>query len=229
MGVPAHISIHDVAPDTLEPVRNMIDTLRGIGVDRVMLLVIPGGTWTPEGIDQLRTWFGEGHLPAGHGWTHRVEHRKTLWHKLHGVLISRYVAEHLALDREQIVELIRRNHAWFGQQGLPSPTHYVPPAWAMGTVSRRDLDGLPFDTYETLTGVYDRRRRQFIRSPLMGFQADTRFRAAALTVSNVWNRKVSRGGMPLRLALHPHDLQLRLRDDLLRWCAELDTRPEMET
>lgn len=225
----AHLSIHDVAPHTLEAVGETLETLRGLGVERALLLVIPGLPWTAGDLAQLKAWAGAGHPLAGHGWSHHVEHRRGLWHKLHGVLISRHVAEHLALDGEEIAALIRRNHAWFAAQGLPAPTHYVPPAWAMGSISRRRLGDLPFETYETLTGVYDRRSGVFTRLPLMGFEADTAFRALAVRLFNAWNRSGPAGRGPMRLALHPHDLELRLRDDLTRRCREYDIRAESPT
>lgn len=219
----AHISIHDVAPNTLDLVERMLDALQAAGVGRVMLLVIPGLPWTEPELNRLRRWFAAGHAPAGHGWTHHVEHRRGWYHKLHGMALSRHVAEHLALDADGIAELIRRNHAWFGEHDLPSPRHYVPPAWAMGRISRERLDALPFDTYETLGGVYDSTRHHFNRMPVQGFEADTRFRALALRIFNAWNR--TRKGR-MRLALHPRDLDLYLSPQLLTRCAAYRTGPD---
>lgn len=223
MARPAHISIHDVAPNTLEAVGDMLRELRAVGVHRVMLLVIPGLPWTGSELDLLRNWFDAGHVPGGHGWTHRGGHRRTLYHKLHGLFLSRHVAEHLALDADGIEALIRRNQAWFGENRLPQPTHYVPPAWAMGSISTSQLDDLPFDTYEFLGGMYHRSTGRFVRMPLQGFEADNLPRSAALRIFNAWNRR--RSGL-MRLALHPNDLGLHLRASLLRECAAARTRPE---
>ena len=226
----AHLSIHDVAPDTMGVVGGMLRVLREeAGVERAMLLVIPGLEWGKANLERLRAWTEEGHVLAGHGWAHHVERRRTLWHKLHGWTISRFVAEHLSLDAEEISELIRRNHAWFGEHGFDPPTHYVPPAWAMGSISRGRLRELPFRTYETLGGVYDAERDRFTRMPLAGFEADTALRAAVLRGFNRWNARRARSGGRLRIALHPHDLDLRLAREAVVMCKAHSTRPELPT
>jgi predicted deacetylase len=125
----AHISIHDVAPDTLDRVRKMLSRLKKAGVTQVMLLVIPGLEWTEESLAQLRDWQGQGHPLAGHGWVHRVERRNTLFHKVHGMLISRYVAEHLSLGNGEILDLMRRCYDWFGENGLPGIMFPLPGGW----------------------------------------------------------------------------------------------------
>jgi len=93
----------------------------------------------------------------------------------------------------------------------------VPPAWAMGPVPRELLDRLPFRQYETLAGVYDSTDRLFHRLPLVGFEADNVFRAVTVGALNRLNRAWARAGRrPLRLGIHPHDLELKLAEDLGR-------------
>lgn len=212
----AHISIHDVAPDTLDRVRTMLSRLEASGVMRVMLLVIPGLEWSEEDLAQLRDWQGRGHPLAGHGWVHRVERRKTLFHKVHGTLISRYVAEHLSLGNGEIVDLMRRCYDWFGENGLIPPRHYVPPAWALGSLSRVEMHTLPFDSVETLRGVFFTREDRFQVMPLLGYEADTPLRAAFLKGFNRWNTHRAKRAELTRISLHPYDLELRLGEEILR-------------
>lgn len=216
MKIRAHLSIHDVAPETLPQVTQLLEMLAGCGP--AMLLVIPGRGWTPADLGRLRDWQGQGHLLAGHGWTHRVNRRRGLYHQLHGRLLSRHVAEHLSLSGEEISALMRRCHRWFAEQGLTPPTHYVPPAWALGRVSPAQLADQPFDTVETLGGIRYLREQRCQRLPLLGYEADCGFRAGALRIFNSWNRHRAETSGGIRIAIHPHDLSLRLAGGLMADC-----------
>jgi predicted deacetylase len=211
----AIVSIHDVMPGTLEPVRRILDLLNEVGASPVTLLVVPGRNWSESEIDQLRTWESAGCILAGHGWVHEVSERKSFYHELHGRFLSRMVAEHLSLDRTAARALVRRCRDWFAQHKLNPPDLYVPPAWAMGPLARRDLDDLPFDRYETARGVYVAAENRFFRLPLAGFEADIPVRAAILRPWNRINLAAARShGLPLRVAIHPFDLEFQLGTDI---------------
>lgn len=218
-GSRALFSIHDVMPSTLTATESIARSLNDAGIRKITLLVVPDTGWNEETLERLRTLHDHGARLAGHGWRHRIERIRDLRHWLHSVFISRDVAEHLALDREGVVRLMQDCWDWFEAVDLPMPTLYVPPAWAMGRARHSDLDSLPFETYETLYGVYDSRSQQFTRTPMVGFEADTRFRAAACRVWNRINLSSSKG--PLRFSIHPGDPDLLLGDDL----EELIQRP----
>lgn len=214
-----HLSVHDLTPANLPAVREVLAFLRQRGIGRTTLLVVPGLDWSPAGIDALRGFQEEGHILAGHGWTHHVERWGSPLHFLHGLILSRRVAEHLGLDARGIAELLCRNHAWFAAHGLAAPTHYVPPAWAMGRIGRHILRTLPFGTYEYLGGFYRAGDDRFVPSALVGYEADTSLRAGFLRAFNAWNLRRARRLEVLRIALHPHDLRLRLCRDLERLLA----------
>lgn len=207
------VSIHDVMPETLEAVAGLLALAGRAGWARVTLLVVPGLDWDTAGIARLRHWQAEGHQLAGHGWRHHVEAIRGLRHHLHSRLISRHVAEHLALDAEGILALMRRCHAWFPAHGLAAPTLYVPPAWALGPLPAARLGAQPFRRVETLAGIRDARSGRLEASPLLGYEADGRLRAAALRSSNALARALARWRQP-RLALHPFDGELALAPDL---------------
>jgi hypothetical protein len=214
------VSIHDVMPATLARVEAIFARLEEAGLTPVTLLVVPGTGWAPDTLARLRTLLARGGEPAGHGWCHAARSVRGLRHRLHSALISRNAAEHLALTRDEILHLMQTNHAWFAEHELPSPRLYVPPAWAMGPVTRRDLDRLPFKRYETLAGVYESETQRFRSLPLAGFEADTRFRAVSVGLSNALNRLAARlTERPLRLGLHPDDFELELAEDLTRMLA----------
>jgi uncharacterized protein len=215
-GVRALVSVHDVMPETLGRVQQILDLCAAINPGPVTLLVVPGLDWDQAGVERLRAWQSQGHRLAGHGWVHRVERFGGLAHRLHGLLISRRVAEHLALDAEGIADLISRCHAWFSDQGLAAPDLYVPPAWALGSILPRDLARLPFARYEVLTGVRDAADARLRPLPLLGYEADTAARAPLIRLWNGLNRRLAEGQGWLRIAIHPRDPELALGSDLVR-------------
>jgi hypothetical protein len=210
------VSVHDVMPETLERVERIIRICDAINPGPLTLLVVPGLGWDRQGIERLRTWQAQGHRLAGHGWVHRAERFNGLGHRLHGLLISRRVAEHLALDAPGIATLIRRCHAWFADEGLDPPGLYVPPAWALGNLRPQDLAQLPFGQYEVLRGVRDRTGGRLHPIPLLGYEADTPARAPLIRLWNRFNRHLARRSGWLRIAIHPRDPELALGDDLER-------------
>lgn len=213
----ALISVHDVMPATLADVHAIVERIEAHGLGPVTLLVVPGQAWREHDLAQLHRWQRAGHELAGHGWTHRAARPRGFYHRLHATLLSRHCGEHLSLSAGGILALLRRNHAWFAAQDLEAPELYVPPAWALGAVDRPTLAAQPFAHIETMSGIYDVASGQTRLLPLRGYEADTRMRSAAL---RLWN-PLARGRGPVRIAIHPRDLRLRLRHDLRRTLATL--------
>lgn len=211
----AFVSIHDVSPDNFERVLNIIERLPTPCRDHLILLVIPGLEWSTEKIAKLRTLQKQGCILAGHGWLHRCTHITGWYHKLHSCLVSRNVAEHLALSEQEIQTLLSNCHQWFVDHDLDAPEYYVPPAWAMGEVSRDALMQSPFRYFESSWGIYDAELNQFYYLPLIGFEADTPTRSVILRAWNKTNEWISRLlRKPLRVSIHPHDPELLLRAKL---------------
>ena len=206
----ALVSIHDVMPETRTRVTAMLARLN-LPAQAVTLLVVPGKDWQADDLDWLRALQEAGHPLAGHGWSHRCQPPMTLYHRLHSVLLSRDVAEHLSFSGDGIQRLVWDCYRWFIRNGLtPSPL-YVPPAWALGALTAAQLGELPFRYVETLFGIHDVQEKTFTRLPLVGFEADTAFRAWVLGFSNAVNISRSRRArVPVRIGLHPYDFELRL-------------------
>ncbi|MBA2409734.1 MAG: DUF2334 domain-containing protein [Gammaproteobacteria bacterium] len=216
-GCTAIVSVHDVMPETLPDVLDILNRLDRLNVPPSILLIVPGKPWSADGLKTLASLQHAGHELAGHGWSHSVTGISTIYHRLHSRLISRHAAEHLSRDSHAILALITRCHRWFVNAGLRAPTLYVPPAWAMGRVPRVRLRSLPFARYEYTSGIYDARADRFHRLPLAGFEADSQARARPLRAWNTANLALARATRrPLRIAIHPHDLRLKLADDIER-------------
>ncbi len=213
----ALISIHDVMPETLGNVMALRDECMSLGLAPPSLLVVPGRAWSRDALALLRRWENEGSELIAHGWLHETRPRR-LYHRLHAALLSRNVAEHLDLSTDEVLSLMRRSRDWFSAEGLAAPQTYIPPAWALGIPARR-LAELPFRCVEVLRGVFivDDQKAAMKPLPLVGFEADTAFRAATL---RFWNMRAQRlsaiSGKPLRIAIHPRDGELLLAGDLRR-------------
>lgn len=208
-------SVHDVMPETLDRVDRILAELEQHGWPPATLLVVPGKDWSDDSLVRLRGYADRGHELAGHGWTHSVPRIRNLRHRVHSVLISRRAAEHYSLDALGVEALMRRCRQWFEVQGLPSPSLYVPPAWALGPASAARLSRVGFRYLETLSGIYDFETGRTARLPVLGYEADTGLRALFLRLSNASALRLGRSKGAVRLAVHPYDLELKLADDLL--------------
>jgi len=203
-------------PETFGRVRRILSLLEERGAPPATLLVVPGKEWTSELLDELRLLGENGHALAGHGWCHKATPGpRSLYHRLHSALVSRNEAEHLSRSPTELVARIRRCYEWFPSVDLPEPDLYVPPAWAMGALPLSDLGSLPFRWYEILRGFVDGATGRVSWLPLAGFEADTTFRELSLRLWNglnvVWARRV---WSPLRISIHPFDLDLLLAGNL---------------
>ncbi len=210
------VSIHDVMPETMQRTRELFDKLRDAGLEQVTLLVVPGRQWDENSLTSLRQLASDGAILAGHGWNHRVDSIRGFKHKLHSRLISRDVAEHLALDSTGIRELVGRCHDWFVDNDLPVSDLYVPPAWAMGSITKAELAETPFRLFETFGGVLDTQDGRFRRSAMVGFEADNLLRVVSCAVWNRFNLAVAGYNAPVRVAIHPNDLSLGMSKALER-------------
>jgi len=209
------VSIHDVMPETLPRVRALVEQLAAMGHRTPTLLVVPGRDWDRDGLAQLATWEADGLELAAHGWYHQVRQFGGLWHRLHGALISRRAAEHLALSPEAILDRMRAAADWFPAHGLSIPTTYVPPAWALGRVNGSALARLPYQRVEVTSGLLEVGKNRLWRLPLAGYEADTLTRRFFLRAWNGFQEgRARRNRQPLRVAIHPRDAELALAGDL---------------
>ncbi|MGB1222020.1 MAG: hypothetical protein ACPG43_10790, partial [Alcanivoracaceae bacterium] len=98
------------------------------------------------------------------------------------------------------------------------PAIYVPPAWALGKLGSRHRAALPFRYFEDLFGIHDSQQARYYRLPLVGFEADTPWRAGVLRLLNAWSLfRARRTDRALRIALHPNDSSYLLAVDIARY------------
>ena len=95
------VSIHDVAPHTLDDIENIIHILNNVyKINKICLLVIPGLNWDEKQIQKLKNWQNGGIEIAAHGWNHQAQTNKSLYHILHSLFISSDCAEHLSKNKK---------------------------------------------------------------------------------------------------------------------------------
>ena len=215
-----HISIHDVSPQNLNNIKRIIDHLKNYNCKKISLLVIPGLEWNKNQIKILKNMQSNNIEIAAHGWTHNSSSIKNLYHYVHSNLFSRDCAEHLSKDRLSIINLIQDSFEWFIENKFTPPTLYVAPAWALGAIKYSDLNELPFNEYETITGVYSGNKLKHIA--LIGFEADTISRKYILKISNFLNYQLSKLTGIIRMAIHPNDFNLLLSSDINKFLSKID-------
>lgn len=208
----AILSVHDVMPETLDRVDRIATLAEQSGCPRPTLLVVPGKDWTARDLDWIRRKSDAGFRLAGHGWIHRGPPARGLYHRVHGAVISSDQAEHLSRSRDESRAIVEKCYGWFRGARLPAPDLYVPPAWALGELTLADLRTLPFRHYETLAGFIDAATGVRQNVPLVGFEASGAVSAFGVRLSNSFNLALGRAlDRPVRVCLHPSDLDLRLR------------------
>lgn len=207
----ALVSIHDVMPETLERVEALISLADSCGVCALTLLVVPGKDWSEQQLDRLKKYQDQGYELAAHGMYHRASEIQGVYHRLYSTLISGDVAEHLCLDKDDISSLMQASSQWFLQKGLLAPKLYVPPAWALGPLPGHLLAALPYEKIEILQGIVEVESGRRVSLPLVGFEAGSGGKRFFLGLWNHLQLSYARfSDKPLRIALHPDDLQLDL-------------------
>lgn len=210
----AIVSIHDVMPHTLPRVQELLAKMAHLEAPNITLLVVPGLAWQDAQLAALKQLEQQGYRLAGHGWLHDVRRIRSLYHRLHSTLVSRRAAEHLSMSPSEIDNLIRDCYQWFIDHNFTRPDMYVPPAWAMGTVSDTALKASPFRYFETTAGLYDSATGKRVTLPLAGFEADTLWRKLSLRGWNGVNSLLGSPQKPLRVSVHPNDHHLLLAPSL---------------
>lgn len=212
----AVVTLHDVMPNNLAKIDRCLRELEHHSLSPCYLLVVPGLNWNEKTIAKLRHYVSQGHVLVAHGWVHKAHKIHSLYHRLHSVIISRDVAEHLSLSQSERVTLMTKSRTWFKDNHLPIPNYYVPPAWALGRLRQSDLHNTGFTIVENISGMFDTNSQQFQYMPLVGFETDTTLRAISVRLFNALNLFVAQAfpSRRLRVAIHPDDFDLRLANSL---------------
>lgn len=207
------VSFHDLAPPCQDLCNEFIETLRGLGIPRVSLLVVPkwhDGPWMTRDsrfTDWLLTQAEAGHEIVLHGLTH-------LGGPVRGGLIAHAVAriytaregEFYQISYDEANHRISQGLDLFRRAGLPVEG-FTAPAWLLSDNARqalKDLNLLYTTTWGTIEVLPVRR---IYRAPVLAFSSRSRLRR---WISRLWIPvwfQLNRNASILRLAVHPIDLK----------------------
>ena len=211
-----YVSIHDATPQNLDDIESIIQILQNqFDINKICILVIPGLNWNEIQLQRLRSWQKDGLEIAAHGWNHKAQDKKSFYHKIHSILMSANCAEHLSKKRQEIVKIIRHSYNWFIINDFKKPLLYVPPAWALGKITKQDLDRLAFTHYECTTGMVHNKKYCFL--PLLGFKEKTYIGAMLRRFFNSLNYFMAYFTGSIRIAIHPKDFTLYLKKDIEKY------------
>lgn len=206
------LTIHDVEPGNLPDIIEFVVRCEKLGIC-AMIAAIPGRRWSRRDTMLLRSMKSNGgHEIAQHGYTHEASGPlRGIYTSLHSFLFSNGVAEHLTYSRSEMLNRIERGKEWLSS--ITDVNCYIPPAWASGNVRLCDYQRIGFGFVELMYGYADLHNRQFVVTPVIGFQATSRTRLHFLRLWNAGcltiNHKI------MRVAVHPEDIGGCMYNDLL--------------
>ncbi|MCA9662190.1 MAG: polysaccharide deacetylase family protein [Myxococcales bacterium] len=212
------VSVHDVTPRHFDRLRAIDALLRRHGLaGRYAALIVPNfwHEWPladhPEFLAWLRANLEEGVEPILHGYFHRDESRHaSAWARLRGQALTAGEGEFLGLDREAARARIVAGQRLLRDHLGVTPEVFVAPAWLYSEGSLDALTELGVAVAEDHLRVWSPARggEVLARGPVLSYASRSPARIAA---SLLWSRATTAlaGPLPiLRLAIHPHDLDV---------------------
>lgn len=211
------VSVHDVTPRHFERLRTIDRLLGKHGLaGRYSALIVPNfwHEWPladhPEFLRWLRRAMGEGVEPILHGYFHvdESEHRSA-WDRLRGRTMTASEGEFLGLGKEAAhARIVAGQRLLHDHLGI-TPQTFIAPAWLYSQSTHEALAELGIAVAEDHLRVWSPATGATLtRGPVLSYASRSKARVAA---SWLWSRASTAllGAMPtLRLAIHPHDLDV---------------------
>jgi predicted deacetylase len=218
------VSLHDVHPGSFAAFRAQREHLASLGVDRVVLLVIPDyhqhGALTDD--PALCAWLRERQAAGDeivlHGYHHlRVGESARRGNVFWTQLYTANEAEFLDLSHAEAASWLARGRSVLEQAGLVTDA-FIAPAWLLGDEARRAVWDAGFERTTTIRDVIWRDGRT-LSSQSLCWSTRAAWRRTVSLAWNAWLWSRVRHGPLIRLALHPRDLEFpalaRQVDDIL--------------
>lgn len=211
------VSVHDVTPRHFARLKAIAALLERHGLGgRYSALVVPNfwHEWPLADHPEFVTWLSgqiqDGVEPLLHGYFHRDEsdHRGA-WARLRGTALTAGEGEFLGLDREAARARIVAGARVLADHLGAAPLGFVAPAWLYSDATREVLRELGYAVAEDHWRVWSPVQDAVLaRGPVIAYASRTRLRAAA---SIAWSRAATLAldrQAIVRLAIHPHDLDV---------------------
>ena len=206
------VSIHDVSPLTRQQAQSILDELRGLGVSRCSLLVVPDhhqrGHFLKDKpfCDWLLACRDEGHEIVIHGYYHRRERRvqETAIQKFITRAYTADEGEFYDIDEEDALRLVTRAQQEFASLGL-HPRGFIAPAWLLSDGGEQALRKADIRYTTRLRNVLSLRDGAKHDSASLVYSVRSSWRR---TVSLPWNAslfKRLKTNPLMRVSIHPPD------------------------
>ena len=206
------VSIHDVAPATLDACRTIAAAVSGVDARiPLTLLIVPryhgaAGETPPV----YRAWIDErlsrGDALALHGYTHRDEAPPARGRAVTRRVYTAGEGEFSALTEAEAAGRIARGRAWLAEHGWRADG-FVAPAWLLSDGAWSALRNSGFSYTTTLTGIHALPHGRSFPAPTVVYSARSRLRRAT---SRVWNAALAVGtrhAQVVRFGFHPADAE----------------------
>jgi predicted deacetylase len=211
---PLVVSVHDVAPSALGPVKEVLADLDAAGVVRRVLKVIPD----KDGCEDVRlsadlcTLLAQeaarGSEIVQHGFTHRLRGRPTgRWSdRLRATIFAPANAECLARDRQALLEGILAGRAVLREAGF-EVRGFCAPAWLMPSWLGEELRQAGFRFCVEMTAVRDLRTGRRLPLRWDGHVGSAAWQERLTAVGAALHARVCTGPAAARVYFHPQQLR----------------------
>lgn len=208
------VSIHDVTQHNSARVSKMLEALRGIGIPRCSLLVVPNYHRRGPMKDDVSfcSWMQEarrdGHEIVAHGFYHLRDSRprESLSDRWVTRFYTRGEGEFYDMSEFEAEHRIKMVLASFRSTAIPV-RGFIAPAWLLSAGAQRALARLGFE-YTTLVGaIVDLTYKRHIAARSLVYSTSAAWRRAA---SLVWNQILfsrQKARSLVRIGIHPPDFE----------------------
>jgi predicted deacetylase len=208
------VSLHDVAPETWDTSRKIIDELQHHGVRVCCLLVVPDYHHAGPSLQNqsftswLRDLESDGHEIVIHGYFHQRPRgpRESLPARFWTRVYTQDEGEFFDLSYDEARRRIMLAREEFEQAGL-KPRGFVAPAWLLGTEAERAARDSGMEYTTRLGSVRDLRSGDTFWARSLVYSVRNALRRQASLCWNAMLAQVARRDSLVRLSIHPVDYE----------------------
>jgi predicted deacetylase len=168
--------LHDVAPPFLEAISRQLRLLDDVGIDRVVLQVVPRwhDAWPidrcPDLVGLLQTRASLGSEVALHGLTHQPHGplRGPALTRLRGRLFADGAAEFLSLTTAEAADAVREGAQIVEAAGLARPSTFCAPGWLISSEAERGCAAAGITMLAGMFSIRDLRAGHRVWAPSLG-------------------------------------------------------------
>ena len=202
------VSIHDVAPPSFEPTKEILARLKTAGVGRVSLLVVPNyrGQWRLNEHGDFAAWLQrrqeEGDEIVLHGYEHiEVKPPRGFRDKVRNRLYTVHEGEFLSLSYEEARQRMESGLAIFRKIGIAS-AGFVAPSWLLSQPALAAARDLGFEYTNYYLRFSDLSRGQTAFAPSLVFGPGNLNEEWTLRAQSIMPRLLNRCAL-VRVVIHP--------------------------